>query len=393
MTQASIVQPRLLSKLNERLVLDAIRAHGPSTRAEVTERIGVTFATVAKAVSSLLESHFLEEYDEPTVGRGRPAKRLRLAVERSQVIGVAIEVDEITVCAAGLDGTPHDKVITAATPGSYDGLVAAIRKSVAELTAPGGRRTLGVGVSVAAQVDQNEGRVAVAANLPYLSGQPLQKDLTAVLGLPCSIVRDTHAVSVAERLRGVGSSLDSFLLLHLGVGIGMGVMLEGRLFFGQHGYSGELGHLTVVPGGAPCHCGRRGCLETVASEWGITERLSDQLGRRVTIEDAAHLYMSGDPLAKEELRRACKYLALGVSHALHLFNPGCVVVYSRLFDACPELLPLLVHNVGKATLSLNNDGCEFVKATTTPLDGSIAHVIGHLVDSLAPRLSHRGHAG
>lgn len=387
MTQASIVQPRLLSRLNERLVLDAIIASGPSTRAEVSERIGVTFATVAKAVTSLLESGLLEEFEEPIVGRGRPAKRLRLAVERSQVIGVAIEVDQITVSAAGLDGKLRGAATVLPTPRSYPRLLAAISDAVERMSGPDQPETLGIGVSVAAQVDEQAGRVAVAANLPYLSGKPLEADLAERTGIVCSIVRDTHAVCVAERLRGGAQGLDNFVVLHLGVGIGIGVVINGKVFFGQHGYAGELGHLTIDPEGQPCHCGRRGCLETVASEWSITGRLSERLGREVTIEDVARLYVSADPAAKEEVHLACESLALGVSHAVHLFNPGKVIVNSRLFDACPDLLGILVDRVDEIAMPLNTEGCVFVHATTTPLDGGVAHVISHLADALAPRLA------
>lgn len=387
MTQTSIVQPRLLSQLNERLVLQAIQTHGPSTRAELTNEIGVTFATVAKAVASLLDARLLEEFDEPTLGRGRPAKRLRLAIDKSQVIGVAIEVDEIRFAAAGLDGEPRETARSLPTPPTYEELIATVRQAVKELSSSVHPRTLGIGVSVAAQVDEIAGKVAVAANLPYLTGKPLEADLIEALDVPVSIVRDTHAVCISERLRGSARNLDNFLLLHLGVGIGMGVMINGQVFFGQHGYSGELGHMTAVPDGELCHCGRTGCLETIASEWALTGRLSKRLGRRITIEDIGRLYISGDPATREEVHRACKGLALGTSHAVHLFNPGKVVVYSRLFDACPELLLVLVHEVEETTLPLNYRGCEFVNATTTPLSGSIAHVIGHLADSLAPRLS------
>lgn len=387
MSELSIIQPRLLSRLNERLVLNAIQAYGPSTRAELTDEIGVTFATVAKAVSSLLDARLLEEFDEPRVGRGRPAKRLRLSVEESQVIGVTIEGEETVVTAAGLDGKPRGDARTLRTPTSYEGLIWQLQETVRELDGEAGPQTLGIGVSVAAQVDERAGAVAVAANMPFLTGKPLQADLNEALGLPCSIVRDTHAVCLSEHLRGTTKGLDNFLVLHLGVGIGLGVMMGGRIFFGQHGYAGELGHMTVVSDGELCTCGRRGCLETVASERALSVRVSNRLGRRVTIDDVGRLYMAGDPTTCEEAHRLCGDLALGVSHAVHLFNPGKVVVYSRLFQTCPDLLLALVHHVEEAALPLCYRGCEFVNSTTTPLEGSIAHVISHLADSLAPRLT------
>lgn len=388
MSQGSIVQPRLLSKINERLVLDAIQVRGPSTRGEVTEQIGVTFATVAKAVSSLLDAKLLEEFDEAAIGRGRPAKRLRLAVSLSQVVGVAIEIEKVTVTAASLDGETRGQPIVFPTPATYRDLIDTIQKAVGRITkGANAPSTLGVGVSVAGHVDQGAGVVVSAVNLPYLTGKNLRDDLADGLQLTCSIARDTQAIAMAEHLRGAAVGLDNFLLVHIGVGIGLGVMIDGRLFFGEHGYPGEIGHMTVIPGGSPCHCGRKGCLETVASERALTTRLSERLGRPVSVADVHALFASSDLETRKEVRRLCKYLALGLSHAMHFFNPAQIVICSSLFKSNPHLLGLLVRRVKKNALPLHFAGCEFVVAETSPVEGSIAHIINHLADSLAPRLS------
>src|SRR5215213_3917653 len=103
MKRLSPIQPQLLSRINERLVMRMIREKGPSTRAEMSKSIGITFPTVNKAVSSLLNSKLLEEVEDSPSGPGRPAKRLRLATLDSQVIGVTLSDTECVVASAGLD--------------------------------------------------------------------------------------------------------------------------------------------------------------------------------------------------------------------------------------------------------------------------------------------------
>ena len=104
----SPVQPQLLSRINEALVLRAIRQHGPSTRGELSAYMGVTFPTVAKAVGSLVEARLLEEFDDVMTGPGRPAKRLRLSKEKSQVIGLTVDVLTCEVASAGFDGVVRE---------------------------------------------------------------------------------------------------------------------------------------------------------------------------------------------------------------------------------------------------------------------------------------------
>ncbi len=120
MSSTSRVQPSLLGKMNERQVLSVIQARGPSSRAEVVRHSGISAPTVSKAVASLLRSGLLEEEaeaDAPELGRGRPTKRLRLASEASQVLGVVLDAGHCWAVAAGLDGELRpDRMRKVATP-------------------------------------------------------------------------------------------------------------------------------------------------------------------------------------------------------------------------------------------------------------------------------------
>jgi N-acetylglucosamine repressor len=166
----------------------------------------------------------------------------------------------------------------------------------------------------------------------------------------------------------------------------MGVMVNGRFLAGQNGFAGEIGHSTVVSNGLQCHCGNRGCLETVASQWALVDRVSQRLKRDVDMDEVVNLVRDGNVVAKSEVRRLCKYLAIGLSHAINMFNPGRVFVYGRIFEDFPELLDLLVEQTGRLSLRPAFAKCQISRAGTTPLEGAIASIISYLTDARVPEM-------
>jgi N-acetylglucosamine repressor len=383
----SPIQTKLLRQLNERLVLRVIQEEGPATRAEVTKRIGVTFPTVAKAVTALLESRLLEENEDAGTGRGRPAKRLRLATSTAQVVGIAVDVETCTIAAAGFDGAKRpDSVASFPTPATYPDLVKTIAARIKFLSDDKRRTTHGVGISLPGLVDYSNQRVLFSANLGFLNNMPLNSDISKATGLDCTMVRASHSLCLSERLHRGAKQINNFIILDLCSGLGLGVMINGRLLAGQTGFAGEIGHSSFATSREKCHCGKRGCLETVASEWALTERVSKRLGRMVDIEEIIALVRSGDKVARSEVHRLCKYLAIGLSHAINMINPGHAFVYGRVFAAFPELLDTLIRHTKRLTIRQAFDQCQILAAETTPLEGAIASVVSFLTDSRGPDL-------
>ena len=182
MSNLSPVQPQLLSRINEALVLRAIRQNGPSTRGELSQHMGVTFPTVAKAVGSLIDARLLEEFDDVVSGPGRPAKRLRLSKERAQVVGLTIDVQSCEIAAAGFDGVLRDgSNETFATPRSYEELLDTVVEKIQSLDG-GGMSILSVGISVVGLVDYRRQEIRLAASLPFLNRKQLGRDLSRRIG-------------------------------------------------------------------------------------------------------------------------------------------------------------------------------------------------------------------
>ena len=377
----SPVQPQLLSRINEALVLRSIRQHGPSTRGELSQHMGVTFPTVGKAVGSLLDARLLEEFDDVMAGPGRPAKRLRLSRENSQVVGVTVDVLSCEVAAAGFDGVIREGTQKSfPTPQSYEKLLAAIVERVKSLHTDD-VPILCVGVSVVGLVDYRRQEIRLAANLPFLDGRKLSQDLSEKLGANCALVHDSHALCLAEYVYGEASNFDSFAVLDMSTGIGLGVMVNHLFLTGHSGFAGEMGHIPIVPNGRKCHCGRRGCLETVASEWVLLERLSERFERPIDFDEAIALALKGDKQVRSELNRLCKYLAIAMAHVVNLFDPQCVFVTGRLVDKLPWFRDHLVARTRHVALEPAFADCRFLPTGGTHLLGAVATAISAVTSS------------
>ncbi|MCA9015338.1 MAG: ROK family transcriptional regulator [Planctomycetaceae bacterium] len=375
-------QPQILSQMNERMVLRVLRSNGPSSRAEVKRLSGVTAPTVSKAVSSLLKSGMLEEYEEVATSRGRPAKKLRLAEATAQVVGLVIDASTCSLVATGLDGKIQpEKQLEFKTPDTYEALLQKVTEEVSELQSTNGVRTWGVGISLPGLFDSREGRSILSPNVPITNGQYIGKDLSKQTGLECIVLQETDALCLAERYTGLAHDIDDFAMLDASTGIGLGVLIEGRLLKGSGGLAGEIGHLPMVPDGVQCGCGRRGCLETVASDTALSRLVSKRIGRELDIQQILELVQAGELNVDAELECVCNQLTFALVTVINLFNPQTLFVHSRMFDIDASLFPSLIERTEAQALASSFRDCRIERARGSKQEGAIAGIIEHLTDS------------
>jgi predicted NBD/HSP70 family sugar kinase len=161
----------------------------------------------------------------------------------------------------------------------------------------------------------------------------------------------------------------------------MGAMVNNIFLTGHSGFAGEMGHIPIMINGAKCRCGRRGCLETVASEWALIERVSEGLGRPVQFADVMSLALEGDKVVRSELNRLCKYLAIALAHVVNLYDPQCVFINGRLFEELPWLRDHLVEKAEELTLEPAFADCRFKPTTGSHLLGAVATAISAVTSS------------
>ncbi|MFJ6897697.1 ROK family protein [Streptomyces hokutonensis] len=219
-----------------------------------------------------------------------------------------------------------------------DAVVEHILGFAAELRAYGeehyGEPASAAGVAVPGIVDAERGVAAYSANLGWRD-VPLRDLLAARLGgVPVALGHDVRTGGLAEGRIGAGKGADRFLFVPLGTGIAGAIGIDGRVEAGAHGFAGEIGHIVVRPGGAPCPCGQTGCLERYASAAAVTEAWAAVSGDpEADAADCANAVASGDPRAETVWQEAVAALADGLVTALTLLDPRTIIIGGGLAEA------------------------------------------------------------
>lgn len=213
---------------------------------------------------------------------------------------------------------------------------------------------VGLGIATAGAVDHRDGSIFAATdNLPGWSGFQLRAFAEERFQLPTLIVNDAQAAVLSELHFGVGRGLSDFVVITIGTGIGGGIVSQGKLLCGQHGFAGSIGHTVIRAGGRPCNCGRRGCLESYVSTAALLREFRKYGGTDAdgTMDDATlalkinQLARTGDAAAQSAYAVLAENLAEGISNLFNLFDPQVVLLSGGLIEGYAPFVPDLEKQV------------------------------------------------
>ncbi|MBZ4017196.1 hypothetical protein CCS38_15895 [Streptomyces purpurogeneiscleroticus] len=255
----------LLRGHNAAVLLGLLRAAGEGgvSRLELAERSGLTPQAVSKITARLREAGLATEAGRRASTGGKPRTVLRLVPGARYAIGLHLDRDESIAVLADLAGEP---VAVRRAPldlgAAADEVLAAAAAQVAEVRAAApGAQVIGAGVACPGPLDHRTGVLHRVTGLPQWDGYPLRAALTERLGLPVVLDKDTNAA--AHGLAQQAEGAESFGYLHLGTGLGAGLVLGGAVHRGARTGAGEFGHQVVQLDGPRCGCGKRGCIEAL----------------------------------------------------------------------------------------------------------------------------------
>lgn len=163
------------------------------------------------------------------------------------------------------------------------------------------------------------------SNTTCLVGQPLQQDLTADLQCPVELANDANCFALAEARLGAGRGAETVFGIILGTGVGGGVVIGGRALYGGQGIAGEWGHIVLDPEGAPCYCGRRGCMETLVSGPFLEAFYEQQTGTAMPLAEIV-ARVEQDPAARATIDRLITWFGRGVATVINILDPHVVVL-------------------------------------------------------------------
>src|SRR5438067_4239761 len=235
--------PPLLRDLNERTVLETIRAGSPISRAEISRRSGISKPTVSLALQSLLQAELVRETAERPDGPGYGAVYFEPVAEAAVVLGLDLGARFVRGAVCDLAGSVRARQDVELTVAEVAGAVEAIERLRTSLLGAAGLdpdRIDGVVVGVPGVVETGSGVLRLAENVAGLEGRAFAEELRNALGLPATLENDINLAALGEQWQGVARGVDDFVFLSVGTGMGAGVVLGGDLHRGRHGAAGEI---------------------------------------------------------------------------------------------------------------------------------------------------------
>ena len=231
----------------------------------------------------------------------------------------------------------------------------------------------GIGIGTPGSVDYQTGTVDSAFNLNWDRPMALKEQIELHTNIPVQVENDANVAALGERWLGAGKNADNVAFVTLGTGVGGGIIINGQIVHGQGGSAGEIGHMTINPQGYRCTCGKRGCLETVASATGIVHVARDYAqeyagdselkasldnGDDLTAKDVFDLAKQNDPLALKVTSAVCDQLGLALSIVAVTINPQYIIIGGGVSNAGYFLLQRVRESYNRYVFSS-------VKKTTT----------------------------
>ena len=249
MASSSRATPTLLRDLNERTVLETIRAGSPISRAEISRRSGISKPTVSLALESLVQADLVREARDRPDGPGYGAVYFEPVAEAAVVLGLDLGARFVRGAVCDLAGEVRARQDVELTVAEVAGAVEAIERlhtSLLETSGLDTNRIDGVVVGVPGVVEQGTGLLRLAENVAGLEGRAFASELQNALGLPVRLENDVNLAALGEQWRGVARGVDDFVFLSIGTGVGAGVVLGGELHRGRHGAAGEIDYALIA---------------------------------------------------------------------------------------------------------------------------------------------------
>lgn len=306
---------------NRDLVLRTIFANESISRAEVARVTNLTRTTVSDVVSGLLAEGLVEEVGRGESIGGKSPILLSIVADSRYLIGLNLGQDKFIGAIVNLRGEIKEMVEMPVHDDNGQNALDIVYQIIDQLIKKKIKPIVGIGVGTPGLVHTREGIVVNAVNLEW-QDLPLGQLLEKKYKIPVSVLNDSQATAIGEFVYGGDHDNDqNLIVVNVKHGIGSGILVNGRLFQGDGGGAGEIGHVVVQENGELCRCGKHGCLETVSSARAVLKQL-----KLNSLDQAQAAFDSGDAKANQVVENAAHFLGISLANLIGTLNIQKIVL-------------------------------------------------------------------
>ena len=347
--QARTFSHNVMKQANEVAIFECVRRNGPLTRREVQTITNLSWGTVSKVMAARIQSKLFVEVIKTVTKAGRSPTCIDINPERNLILAIDINVVGLSAVVVSLKGDVKQMINENIESFEADDILKQVDMIIAMILGSyinTDSTVLGIGAALQGSVNVEEGVSVFNPHFKNWKNIPIKEHLEKKFHLPVYVEHDPNCLALSELIFGQHDKPENAVFIRYGMGIGMSIILDGNILRGRDGNAGEMGHMIMIDGGETCYCGKKGCLETLASATSIIKAAGDEylkrngkfsLKRREIIKRLAMEAGNGNGKIAEAFKKAGTYMGRGIANVVNILNPDQVIIcgimaqYSHLY--------------------------------------------------------------
>ena len=366
-------------------ILEQFVSQGTFTIPEMSKAVGVSLPTATSAINELIKAGLVREVGKKDISSGRIPMAYDLVPNAGYFVGVNPEMDCLALAASDFCGNLITEKVRVPytyenTPENLEQVAKIINDFIATLPFAK-EEILQICVNIAERVNPFEGN---AYNMFTFLEESLTSKLTKLIQIPVCIENDTRSMTFAEFIKGRSKGLKNVIFANVCWGLAIGIIIDGKLYYGKSGYSGEFGHMTAYNNNIICHCGKIGCIETEVSGRALKRKLTEKIlngktsilsdkvlnkKEELTMQDLLDAIAKEDVLSLATLQTIADELGKQLAGVINIFNPEMLVIGGEM-SVTGDYLTLPVRmGIKKFSLNIMNEDSQIVTSSLKGLAG------------------------
>ena len=360
-------------------ILEQFVSQGTFTIPEMSKAVGVSLPTATSAINELIKAGLVREVGKKDISSGRIPMAYDLVPNAGYFVGVNPEMDCLALAASDFCGNLITEKIRVPytyenTPENLEQMAKIINDFIATLPYAK-EEILQVCVNIAERVNTFEGN---AYNMFTFLEESLTSKLTKLIQIPVCIENDTRSMTFAEFIKGRSKGLKNVIFANVCWGLAIGIIIDGKLYYGKSGYSGEFGHMTAYNNNIICHCGKIGCIETEVSGRALKRKLTEKIlngktsilsdkvlnkKEELTLQDLLDAIAKEDVLSLATLQTIADELGKQLAGVINIFNPEMLVIGGEMSVTGDYLILPVRMGIKKFSLNIMNEDSQIVTSS------------------------------
>ena len=349
---------------NLSLIIRLIHKAKICSRADLAIQTGLKQATITNIINDLIDWGLVKETGNVQGRLNRRSIGITLNNEVYRIFSIRLNRDYVTVGLFDITGSLIDqrqKYIDTDPNATMEAMCTLVKELY-----PADKNVLGIGVAIPGPFVPKKGKIELMSGVPGWQSVDITGRLEDYFSLPVFLEHDANCGALAELWYGDIGGFEDVIFVAADVGVGAGILTNGKLYTGSLGTAGEIGHMSIDYGGLKCECGNRGCLELYCS----TKALQNEYKKEAintslyankacaSVEDILHDVVSGDVFARQVFERIARFLAIGLVNVVNAFNPSLIIISDKLALAGDYLIEVVSQTLKECLLGTLYDNLE-----------------------------------